>query len=104
MAVVRAGAAAGAAATGGRPPAAAADPPPPPGGPRPPPGRLAVVARAKRLRAIVATRTLASGAFRITLKPTRRAARVLRRKKRLKVKLTLSFAPTGAAAATGTRT
>jgi hypothetical protein len=70
-----------------------------------PGGKLAVLATAKKkLRAFVKTTTLASRAFRITLKPSRKAARLLRRKKRLKVKLTLSFAPTGAAAATGSRT
>ena len=68
-------------------------------------GKLAVTGRAaKALRVFKATRTLAPGAFRITLKPSRRAARVIRLRKKLKVKLAITFSPATGTPATASRT
>ena len=50
---------------------------------------------AATLRVFRVKRKLAPGFFRVTLKPTAKAKRILRRKKRLRIRLTVAFKPTG---------
>jgi len=60
---------------------------------------------AATLRVFRVRRTLRPGAYKVTLKPTRKAKRVLRRKKRLRIRLTVAFKPTGSSTtATARRT
>jgi hypothetical protein len=64
-------------------------------------GRRAVAA--STLRVFGLTRTFAPGAFRVTLKPSAKVSKLVRRSKRLKVRLSITFTPIGGGAATATR-
>ncbi len=68
-------------------------------------GRIAVGGRAGRIKVGRIVRTVSkSGTYKITLKPGTKAKRVLRRKGRLKVKITFTFKPTGGSTRKVTRT
>jgi hypothetical protein len=71
----------------------------------PAPGTVKVLGTAKSLTAVKASgRATRAGLYRITLKPRRKAARILRRKHRLKVPLALTYTPTGGAPRTTHKT
>ncbi|HEV2813580.1 MAG TPA: hypothetical protein VGW10_10035 [Solirubrobacteraceae bacterium] len=68
------------------------------------PGVLKVVGTAKGMPALRATRQVRAGRLRIKLTPSAAAKRQLRRHGRLRIRLRVTFTPTGGTAATVTRT